>query len=68
MSDERLRDEVELLLYAILPLVPVEGGWGAGYRVAGRIDPTLRATPEEWATAAYHFTEVHRLLTVGEDR
>jgi hypothetical protein len=57
-----LRDEAELLVTALLDLLPVEGSWTTGYKPESAISPVVTATTEEWATAAWHLACVHALL------
>jgi hypothetical protein len=61
-GDGELRDRAELLLTALLEILPVEGSWTSGYRVSEHFDSTLHALPEQWATAAQHLCEVHELI------
>lgn len=61
-ENKRLREAAELAVTACLPLLPLRGSWGAGYEVQQPIDPELRATPQEWADAAHHVAELHRVL------
>lgn len=56
------RGVVEEAVFALLPIVPVNGSHQRGYQVSERIDPTLRATPEEWANAAHAVCNLHALV------
>jgi hypothetical protein len=68
MSGEDIKHELALLraaedaVSACLPLLPLEGSWGTGYRISDRIAPTLLATPEEWAGAAHAIAKLHRVI------
>lgn len=57
-----VREAAETLLYALVELLPVEGSMGSGFHVSDRIDATVKALPEEWATAAHHFVELDAAL------
>lgn len=57
-----LLNAADAAVSACLPLLPLEGSDGAGYRLNGRVDFVLRATPEEWVDAAYAIATLHALL------
>lgn len=61
-NTNEVREYAELLLTALLELLPVKGSWTAGYTVEDSISPSLVASPEQWATAAFHFCDLHRAL------
>lgn len=47
---------------ACLPVLPLNGSDGAGYRVADSVHATCVAEPWEWATAAKAIADLHREL------
>jgi hypothetical protein len=49
---EALREKAGDAFFALLSLLPLVGSVEGGYRISDRIDPTLVAEPEEWASAA----------------
>lgn len=57
-----MADALEEAVTATLPLLPLSGTWGSGYSVSREIQPTLVATPEEWAEAAHAIASAHALL------
>jgi len=56
-----VKREIEDAVMALLPIVPVTGSFMNGYHISQPIDPTLRATPEEWADAAQAVCDLHAL-------
>lgn len=61
-QSERLREAAEMAVFATLPLLPLNGSDGRGYRVADLVSTTLVATAEEWSEAAHAIAELHRAL------
>jgi hypothetical protein len=62
VDQPRIRELADEAVYACLPVLPLNGSADSGYRVSDRIDPTVMALPEEWATAAHAIAELHRAL------
>jgi hypothetical protein len=54
--------DLELAVHALLPVLPLKGSWGVGYRVSDHIDPTVVALPEEWVDAAQAVSDLHAAL------
>lgn len=69
-TDVSVRDAAATAVMATLPLLPLTGSWNSGYRVSDRIDTTLMAEAEEWASAALAIAELHAVLAgrSGHDR
>jgi hypothetical protein len=65
---KRIIDLAEEAVFACIPLLPLQGSDQQGYHVTDTIDPTLRATVEEWAEAAHAVAELHRALRAHETR
>jgi hypothetical protein len=59
---EDVVERAEAAVFACLPLLPLNGSDGQGYRLSERIDPRLVALPEEWATAAQAIADLHAAL------
>lgn len=49
-------------IMAALDVLPLEGSYRSGYTPSERIDPTVIALPEEWATAAFYIAELHAYI------
>jgi hypothetical protein len=58
----RIRELAEGAVFACLPVLPLSGSYDSGYRVSDSIDPTVMATPQEWADAAHAIAELHAAL------
>lgn len=57
-----LRDAAELAVTALLDVLPLEGDWERGYRVATVVQSEVRALPDEWAEAAHTVAALQRLI------
>jgi hypothetical protein len=58
---EHLLLPVESLLHSLVEILPITGSWDAGYTV-GAAGSTVKALPEEWATAAQAFSDLHEAI------
>lgn len=59
---ERLRDLAELACIACVPLLPLRGSAG-NYEMEREIHSTLRATPQEWADAAFCVAALDKVVS-----
>lgn len=51
----------------MLDVLSVEGSWTTGYKPSADQPTTVRALPEEWATAAHHVCRLHALMEGLDD-